>query len=85
MKKPLIVLPRLLKSTVNYGEYNGCFVPENRKELLYSTEEILRDVHGYLSNNKENIERTIKYFSRDVTGQSYKKVANLCREMYPAH
>lgn len=81
MNKPLIILPCLSTSTIEYGKYKGCLVAENYRDLLFLTEEILRDIHGYLKKNKENIERTIGYFSGDITGESYKRIANLCREI----
>ena len=79
--KPVIILPRLASSEVEYGIYNGCLTPSNGKELLISTENILRDIQRYLKNNKDNIERTIKYFSGDTSGESYKRVVNFFRDV----
>ena len=82
IKKPLIVLDFFTRRRpFEYERYNGCFVAKNYKDLVVSTEEILRDVHGYLEKNKENIERTREYFSGDLKGESYKNVANLIKEM----
>ena len=54
---------------------------KNYEELLLATEEILKDVHGYLKKNKENIERTRQYFSGDLKGESYKNVSKVINEM----
>lgn len=81
MKKPLIVLDFFSHRVCDYERYNGCLVAKNYKELVLTTEEILKDLHGYLKKNKENIEKTRRYFSGDLSGKSYKNVARLIDEM----
>ncbi|MBA7577933.1 hypothetical protein ES708_19789 [subsurface metagenome] len=81
MKKPLIVLDYLPKRPHNYEKYGGCLVTKNYKELVFATEEILKDVHGYLRERNENIEKTRRYFSGDSKGESYKNVARVINEM----
>jgi len=81
MKKPLIVLDYLPKCPYNYGKYGGCLVAKNYENLELSTEKILKDVRGYLRENNENIERTRRYFSGDLKGESYKNVAMAINEM----
>jgi hypothetical protein len=81
MKKPLIVLDIFSHRVCDYERYNGCLVARNYKELALATEEILKDVHGYLKKNKENIEKTRQYFSGDLKGESYKNVARVINEM----
>ncbi len=81
MKKPLIVLDFFSHRVCDYEKYNGCLVAKNYKKLLLATEEILKDVHGYLKKNKENIEKTRQYFSGDLKGESYKNVARVINKM----
>lgn len=83
MRKPLIILDYIYSQQrpTDYEKYNGCLVAKNFKELRMSTEEILKDAVGYLEGNKENIEKTRKYFSGDLKGESYKNVAKLIKEM----
>jgi hypothetical protein len=81
MKKPLIVLDYLPKRPYNYEKYGGCLVAKNYEDLELSTEKILKDVHRYLEENNENIEKTRRYFSGDSKGESYKNVAMVINEM----
>jgi len=81
MKKPLIVLDFFSHRSFDYERYNGCLVAKNYKELAFATEEILEDVQGYLKRNNENIEKTRRYFSGDLSGKSYKNVARVINEM----
>jgi len=81
MKKPLIVLDFFSHRSCDYERYNGCLVTKNYKELAFATEEILKDLHGYLKKNKKNIEKTRRYFSGDLNGKSYKNVAILIDEI----
>jgi hypothetical protein len=81
MKKPLIILDYLPNRPYNYEKYGGCLVVKDYKNLELSTEKILKDVHGYLRENNENIEQTRRYFSGDLKGESYKNVARLINEM----
>jgi hypothetical protein len=81
MKKPLIVLDLFSNRTIDYEKYGGCFVVKDYKDLILSTEEILKDVHGYLSKNNENIERTRRYFSGDLKGESHKKIVEEINKM----
>jgi hypothetical protein len=81
MKKPLIVLDFFSHRPIDYEKYEGCLVAKNYKELLLSTEEILKDVLGYLKKNRENIEKTRQYFSGDLKGESYKKVVKEINKM----
>ena len=81
MKKPLIVLDFFPGRDIDYEKYGGCLVAKNYEELLLATEEILKDVHDYLKKNKENIEKTRRYFSGDLKGESYKNVARVINEM----
>ena len=75
MKKPLIILDFFSHRPIDYEKYGGCLVAKNYEELLLATEEILKDVHGYLKRNNENIEKTRRYFSGNLKGESYKEVA----------
>jgi hypothetical protein len=81
MKKPLIILDFFSNRPIDYEKYGGCLVARNYKELVFATEEILKDVHGFLKKNKENIEKTRRYFSGDLNGESYKNVARVINEM----
>lgn len=81
MKKPLIILDYLPNRPYNYEKYGGCLVVKDYKNLELSTEKILKDVRGYLRENNENIERTRRYFSGDLSGKSYKNVARVINEM----
>ena len=82
MKKPSIILDLFaVRGTIEYEKYDGCFVAKNYNDLAFYTERILKDVHEYLKKNNENIERTRRYFSGDLKGESYKKVAKLINEM----
>ena len=81
MKKPLIVVDIFSHRSCDYERYNGCLVAKNYKELLLETEEILNDVHGYLKRNNENIEKTRRYFSGNLKGESYKEVAEEINKM----
>lgn len=81
MKKPLIVLDFFPDRKIEYEKYGGCVAVKNFKELLVSTRQISRNIDEYLKKNSRKIEQTRRYFSGDLTGESYKKVANLCREV----
>lgn len=81
MKKPLIVLDFFPYRVLDYEKYGGCLVAKNYKELVLATEEIVKDVHYFLKNNEENIEKTRRYFSGDLKGESYKNVARVINEM----
>jgi hypothetical protein len=81
MKKPLIVLDLFSNRTIDYEKYRGCLVARNYKELELATQEILKDVHDYLKKNKENIEKTRRYFSGDLKGESYKNIVRVINEM----
>ena len=81
MKKPLIILDYLPNRPYNYEKYGGCLVAKDYKNLELSTEKILKDVRGYLRENNENVERTRRYFSGDLKGESYKNVTELINEM----
>jgi len=81
MKKPLIILDFFSHRSIDYEKYGGCLVAKNYEELLLATEEILKDVHGYLKRNNENIEKTRRYFSGNLKGESYKEVAEEINKM----
>ena len=81
MKKPLIILDFFSHRPIDYEKYGGCFVAKNYEELLLATEEILKNVHGYLKRNNENIEKTRRYFSGNLKGESYKKVVEEINKM----
>lgn len=81
IKKPLIVLDSIQKRPYNYEKYGGCLVAKNYKDLEMSTEKILKDVHGHLKENNENIEKIRRYFSGDLKGESYKNIAMAINEM----
>lgn len=81
MKKPLIILDFFSGRTIDYEKYGGCLVAKNYEELALATEEILKDVHGYLKRNNENIEKTRRYFSGNLKGESYKEVAEEINKM----
>lgn len=81
MKKPLIVLDFFPNSKIEYEKYGGCMIAKNFQQLLMTTKQILKNVKKYRKNNIENVEKTRRYFSDDLEGKSYKKVADLCREM----
>ena len=77
MKKPLIILDLFSHRSIDYEKFKGCLVAKNYRELVLTTEEILKDVYGYSKKNNENIEKTRRYFSGDLKGESYKNVAKL--------
>lgn len=84
MKKPLIILDYIYynhRRSIDYEKYGGCFVARNFEELLLATEDIIKDIHGYLKKNNENIEQTRQYFSGNLKGESYKNVARAINEM----
>lgn len=80
IKKPLIVLDYPGRK-IDFEKYGGCLVAKNYEDLELSTEKILKDVHRYLEENNENIEKTRRYFSGDSKGESYKNVAMVINEM----
>jgi len=81
MEKPLIVLDFFPGRTLIYEEYGGCLVAKDFPQLIRSAKEILSNIDEYWRNNIEKIEKTRRYFSTDLKGESYKKVADLCKEM----
>ena len=80
MKKPLIVLDFFPGRTLIYEEYGGCLVAKDSPQLIRRAKEILNNIDEYWKNNIEKIEKTRRYFSADLRGESYKKVADLCKE-----
>ncbi|MBU4561321.1 hypothetical protein L6386_03135, partial [bacterium] len=59
----------------------GCLVAKDFPQLISRAKEILNNIDEYRKNNAEKIEKTRRYFSTDLGGGSYKKVADLCKEM----
>lgn len=81
MKKPFIVLDFFPGRKLVYEEHGGCLVAKDFPQLISRAKEILNNIDEYRKNNAEKIEKTRRYFSTDLGGGSYKKVADLCKEM----
>lgn len=81
MRKPVVILGSLDNRKIKYDAYGGCVAAENDEALWGWTEDILRDIEGYLEKKKGNIDRTIEYFYGVRCGESYRRVVDLCREM----
>ncbi len=81
MKKPLIVLDFFPGRPLVYEKYGGCLVAKDFPQLISRAKEILNNIDEYWKNSIEKIEKTRHYFSIDLRGESYKKVADLCKEM----